>query len=99
MLTRLATPSMVSVCPGFVPGLSVTEISPSEEMTPTNVGGVPVSETVRCAACAWVPCDRGYAMRSNLCGPIVDVIVSVTVAVLLVNEHVPGAAVVLPDFA
>ncbi len=38
-------------------------------------------------------------MRSNLCEPIVVVIVSVQVAVLLVNEHVPGAAVVLPDFA
>ena len=38
-------------------------------------------------------------MRSKLCAPIVDVIVSVHVALLLVNVHEPGATVVLPDFA
>src|ERR1700733_3540220 len=96
--TLLATPSIVSVWPGFAPALSVTESSPSDEITPVNTGGVPTSEIVRGAGpgpdCPWL---TGYAIRSNLCAPIVDVTVRPHVAVVFVNVHVPGASVVLPD--
>src|ERR1700681_1157038 len=96
---RSATPSGLIVWAGFAPTVSVTASSPSDKITPLNVGTVPTSAGARPRLWACWPCATGYVITSNKCAPGVVEIAIVHVVDEEPVTHDPPVTVVVPTFA